>query len=232
MSHLSAARAHGWALKLPPDAPWVTVARHRRITLEDQSAMNLKYADVSADELRHGMTSPLRTVIDCARWLPLDVALAVADSALRNGDVTRDELRAAARQVRGKGAAQARQIASCADPRAANPFESVLRALVIESGALEVQPQVAVAAGGREWHPDLVDTQRCVVLEADSWTFHATREAHGRDCVRYNALTLAGWLVLRFTWEQVMLSPAYVLAVLATLPVNRSRRTKRRANVA
>jgi len=41
--------------------------------------------------------------------------------------------------------------------------------------------------------------------------------AHDRDCVRYNALTVAGWVVLRFTWSQVMQSPAYVIATLGRL---------------
>lgn len=35
------------------------------------------------------------------------------------------------------------------------------------------------------------------------------------DCVRYTALSLAGWTILRFSWEQVMRSPAYVRTVLA-----------------
>jgi hypothetical protein len=33
--------------------------------------------------------------------------------------------------------------------------------------------------------------------------------------VRYTELTLAGWRVLRFTWEQVMLHPEFVRGVLA-----------------
>jgi hypothetical protein len=43
-----------------------------------------------------GVTDPVRTVIDCARDLPFDEALAVADSALRSGKVGPDALRQAA----------------------------------------------------------------------------------------------------------------------------------------
>ena len=62
-----------------------------------------------------------------------------------------------------------------------------------------------------------------LVLEADSWTFHATRKAHRRDCARYNLLVIRGWRVLRFTWEQVLHDQAYVRWVLAELtrPVGR-----------
>ncbi|MBC2935058.1 DUF559 domain-containing protein [Nocardioides sp. zg-1228] len=66
-------------------------------------------------------------------------------------------------------------------------------------------------------HPDLVVPAPKVVLEADSWTFHATRGAHARDCARYNLLVLHGWRVLRFTWEQVRLERTYVRWTLAQL---------------
>jgi very-short-patch-repair endonuclease len=32
--------------------------------------------------------------------------------------------------------------------------------------------------------------------------------------VRYNALVVGGWTVLRFTWEQVMFSPQVVVATV------------------
>jgi very-short-patch-repair endonuclease len=48
------------------------------------------------------------------------------------------------------------------------------------------------------------------VLEADSHEFHTKRQDFDRDCRRYNALVVRGWLVLRFTWEQVMFEPQFV----------------------
>ena len=69
------------------------------------------------------------------------------------------------------------------------------------------------------------DERRRIVIEADSFEFHTSQEAHARDCVRYTATTVDGWLVLRFTWHQVMHSPAYVRAVLADM----IERTDRRA---
>ena len=107
-----------------------------------------------------------------------------------------------------------RRVLRHADGRAANPFESVLRALCIEAG-LMVVPQQAIDLGTGTVHPDLVAADLLLVLEADSWTFHATRAAHARDCARYNLLVIHGWRVVRFTWEQVMLDQAYVRWVLA-----------------
>lgn len=216
-SHLSAAQEHGWPVKTVPDRPWVTVRRKRHLDADTAATVHVVYADLRADEVRDGVTTPLRTVLDCARRLPFDEALAVADSALRAGDVKPDELRAAAARVRGPGAPACRRVASHATAKAANPFESVLRAIVLETGTLDVEPQTPVVARGRTWHPDLVDVRRRVVLEADSWEFHTGRDEHSRDCVRYTALSVAGWTVLRFTWEQVMQSPAYVRDVLREL---------------
>ncbi len=55
---------------------------------------------------------------------------------------------------------------------------------------------------------DLADETLELVLEADSFEFHGERAALSRDCERYDELVSRGWLVLRFTWEQVMLRPS------------------------
>jgi len=207
----SAAAHHGWPLKQQPEIPELAVPRGRSVAVERRDGVRVVWTDLGVDDVHDGVTNPLRTVVDCARRLPFDEALAIADSALRSGLVTRDELDAIV--VRGAGAAAVRKVVRHADGRSANPFESVLRALAIDAG-LDVEPQAAVDLGTGTVHPDLVDRSRSVVLEADSWTHHATRAAHRRDCARYNLLVLDGWRVFRFTWEQVMHDQAYVRWVL------------------
>jgi hypothetical protein len=88
---------------------------------------------------------------------------------------------------------------------------------------LAFEPQVVISEGGFVGRPDLVDVRRRLVAEADSFEFHGHRRALRRDCRRYTALTLLGWRVLRFSWEDVMLDPAYVRRTLvsaATVPVD------------
>src|SRR3546814_8170256 len=92
------------------------------------------YAGVAAEEASARITSVPRTVIDCARALPFDAALAVADSALRQGKVTRTQLHAAAEASPRSGRSKAVRVAREADRRAANPFESVLRAIALDRG--------------------------------------------------------------------------------------------------
>jgi very-short-patch-repair endonuclease len=72
---------------------------------------------------------------------------------------------------------------------------------------------VWVAETGRA---DLVDRTLGVVLEAESFEFHGLRRLLKRDCERYNAFVLDGWLVLRFAWEHVMFEPAYARDVLVS----------------
>jgi very-short-patch-repair endonuclease len=217
------AQLHGWEIPFASTTPWITVPRNSKARRSPR--YHLFWADLREES--KVCTSPLRTVIDCARRLPFPVALSVADSAIRHGDVDQHRLVLAAAEVRGKGAAQARRIALHASGRAANPFESVLRALAIEAG-FDVEPQVPIEVGDMTIHPDVVDRERRIVLEADSWEFHTGKDAHERDCWRYTILVCDGWLVLRFTWRQVMLQPEFVTACLERMV----ERTAQRANAA
>jgi very-short-patch-repair endonuclease len=211
VSHLSAAQLHGWELPFSPSLPWVSVPRNSRA--RGVRGCQLKWAELS--EERGYVTSPLRTVIDCGRVLPFPAALAVADSALRHGDVDAETLIRRAAGVRGKGAAEVRRVAEHASPMAANPFESVLRGIAIEAG-LAVQPQCPIPLGSIIVHPDMVDRGRRLVIEAESWEWHSGKEAFQRDCWRYTMLVVDGWVVLRFTWWQVMHDPDFVRSCLLT----------------
>ena len=221
VSHLSAAQHHEWELVWPPTEPWITVARTRKF--DSTEPANIIHGDL-ADEPGPVM-SKLATVIQCGRRLPFDQALAVADSALRRGDVLVGDLRSAAASVTGKGAPAARRVAAEANALAANPFESALRAVALDVPGLHVVPQHPIAMRDFVIHPDLVDVDRRIVLEADSWIHHASRAGHKSDCERYNFLVLDGWLLLRYVWEQVMLHPdqvhADLLKAVAARPLRR-----------
>ena len=196
---LSAAAHWGWKVKWPSRRPQVVIPTRP----EQPVDANLLCAVLPRTELDGWATSRLRTVLDCATELPFDEALAVADSALRSGDLTSEQLIAA---LPSDATAAVCRVIEHASPLAANPFESVLRAILIDAG-ISVVPQWATTIGGITFHPDLADPMNGIAVEANSWAHHASKLDHDQDCVRYNALVLGGWLVLRFTWEQVMFSP-------------------------
>lgn len=229
VSHLGAAAHWGWEIKAQPELPTVSVRRNRKLDPARAAGVTVRWTTWSEGEVVDLVTSPVRTVLDCARDLAFDEALCVADSALRHRSLTKEDLAEAAAVLRGPGSSRARRVVARADGRAANPFESTLRAIAIEEG-LDTVAQLGVAAGDFVVHPDVADLRRGLALEAESWTHHGKeREDFERDCARYNALVVAGWTVLRFTWEQVMWSPRYVRWVIRGVldDPGRSRRAQR-----
>jgi hypothetical protein len=207
LSHLSAAVHHGWKVRSTPGIPHLLLPTGRPAPT---SKAKFWFHDARRDELDGWATGPLLTVLLCARDLPFDAALTVADSALREKAVAHDELVVASSSWRGGNEECVRLVTSHANGLAKNPFESGLRAITIKA-KLEFIPQYEVRVGALTVHPDLVDPINGIILEADSWGFHADKEAHDRDCERYTMLTADGWIVLRFTYDQVMFQPGYVL---------------------
>lgn len=209
LSHLSAALHHGWKVKTIPTHTWVTIPRKRGALGCDTAGVHVHRSDVGPDESRERVTTPLRTVLDCARTLPFDEALTVADSALRSGKVGRDELRAAAAKAAGPGSVQVRRVAQHASDKADNPLESVLRALTIEVG-LELTPQLQVTESGMFAVVDLGNEDLLLIVEAEGYETHGTRKGLRRDCVRHTEFAVFGWTSLRYAYEDVMFEQEWV----------------------
>jgi very-short-patch-repair endonuclease len=203
-----AALYHGWEIKEVCDKPHIVVPKWRSIP--GCHPASIHRVNLRRDQISGMATSPETTLEQCMRWLPFDEALVIADSALRHG-FPPDDLRRIAQRGKGPRSPQMRRVAREASPLAANPFESVLRAIALDVRGLSVEPQVWVSP---EVRCDLVDSRLRVVLEADSFEWHGGRSALARDARRYNLLVTQGWLVLRFSWEDVMYDPRYVRDVL------------------
>lgn len=184
------------------------VGRGRKLTAEQRSL-----AHVHIGEVPRGVMDERATLEQCLRRLPFDEALAVADSTLRMG-FGRHRLEAIGMSARGPGSPRIRRVCDLADGRAANPFESVLRAIAADVPGLNVTPQVVISDGAFTARPDLVDPRLWLVLEADSFAWHGKRSALASDARRYNALVVRGWIVLRFSYEDVMFQPESVRATL------------------
>ena len=210
LSHLSAAQHHGWKVKTPPKRAWVTVRRNRKVDKDMRAVAEVHWADLRPEEVEDGVTTPLRTVVDCARALPFDEALAVADSALRAGAVDSLQLRTAAAALKGHGSRQARRVAAQADARSANPLESVLRAIVLDIPDIVVMLQHVVAEPGAFAVVDLADPGLRLILEAEGYEYHGSRDDWRKDCRRYSEIVSVRWWVLRFTYDDVMHHPERV----------------------
>lgn len=221
-----AALHHGWEVVDNPRRPQLVVPKDRRVSEDARSRLDLIWRDLGSDDHDGLATSPALTLDMCSRRLPFHRALAVADSALRAG-FRPARLDALARQARGPGSRQLRRVADAARGAAANPFESVLRAIALDVAGLNVTPQVLLTGPGWAIRPDLVDEELALVLEADSFEWHGGRAALDRDATRYNRLVAAGWSVLRFSWEAVMARPEEVRESLVAVVAQRTNRGRR-----
>ncbi|WP_345500925.1 DUF559 domain-containing protein [Pedococcus ginsenosidimutans] len=221
---ISAAAHWGWARMWEPRRPQVAVPRGRKVPPERQSAVDVRWRTVPPTDVVDGwVTSRERTLLDCAALLPFEQALAITDSALRAGSVSRSVLAARVADLPRVHRARARRVFAEASPLAANPFESALRAIALGVAGLDVRCQVRID-DDRGWvgRVDLADRNLRIVVEADSMEYHGEREAMDRDVERYTRLVGDGWLVLRFTWSQVMTRPGWVAQMLAKAVAQRS----------
>ena len=227
LSHRSAAQYWGWAQKAADGLPEVTVPRNRRVDRALRRTLIPHWSDLPDDAVVKGVvTSPLRTLVDCMRNLPIDEATSIVDSALRAGDITEAELLELARGTRGRGRARIIAVAERATGKAANVFESVLRAQADLVPGLNVVAQLPIRISKRLLlHPDLVDVENKIIIEAEGFEWHGKSAQLTRDCRRYNTFTLLGWQVIRVSWAMVMFNAAYVQRVLrAAVELGRSRR--------
>ncbi|MBO0841779.1 MAG: DUF559 domain-containing protein [Nocardioides sp.] len=210
---VSAALVWGWSVRHLPARPEVTVPAGRHLSRQRTKGITVRRLDLGAVDIDGPVTSRVRTVLDCARQLPFTDALCIADSALNHG-LDQQLLIATAEHTLGPRAAAARRIAHLAHGGAASLFESCLRAIAIQVPGLHVVPQVRIEQPTFLGRPDLVDEHLRVIIEADSFEWHGSRPALVADAQRYNRFVANGWVVLRFTWEDVMHNPAYVEEIL------------------
>ena len=61
---------------------------------------------------------------------------------------------------------------------------------------------------------DLAWPEVRLAVEVDGWETHGSREAFQDDRERDALMVAMGWRVLRFTWDDVVKRPGYVLDVI------------------
>jgi very-short-patch-repair endonuclease len=99
------------------------------------------------------------------------------------------------------------------------PPDSVLEIafarLVKREGLPEPDYQRWVEVGGRRYRIDAAWPDQMLAVEVDGWETRKTYRAFQSDTDRQNAITLAGWQFIRFTWTDVVRRPAYVARQIA-----------------
>ena len=150
ISHTSAARLRGWPLRrgLERTVRLTDPVQWRRGEGYVVSRAPLTAADRA---LRAGvpMTSPARTLVDCAREWPLDDAVVAMDAALLREHTTPGDLATAVGAARHwPGAPRAARAVSLADGRAESPLETRGRLGIVGSHLPVPQLQVEIRRSG------------------------------------------------------------------------------------
>ncbi len=166
-------------------------------------------------------TRPARTLVDLAGVLPpatLEVAL---DDALSRRLVSCAYLwrriEALGRQGRaGAGALNDLLADRTSDrPRSQSTFErrllGLLRAARLPLPCTQYEVRLP---GGRRAFLDVAYPEVLFAIEADSYRHHSSRTDWGQDRTRNNLLIAAGWRILPVTWDDIVLRPAELVALV------------------
>lgn len=153
------------------------------------------------------MTAVPVTVLDAAVELGQD-GTQFLDRALQRR-VRFDNLsRAHTRTLGRRGSAAAGRLLVGAADRAASAAERLAIALLRKANVSGWRQHYMV--GGYEL--DLAFPERQVAIEVDGWAYHHDATTFQADRRRQNAVVLAGWTILRFTWHDLNQRPADVVA--------------------
>ncbi|MEV1147441.1 DUF559 domain-containing protein [Micromonospora sp. NPDC049799] len=171
------------------------------------------------DRTRFGglpVTTPLRTAFDLGRQPPLAEAVVAVDALLRRRVVKLPALADyAVRRAGWPGMPQFRRVLALAEPLSESPMETRLRLLLLDAGLgpIVAQHDVLDARGRFVGRVDLAWPALRVAVEYDG-DHHRERAHFRQDVARLNALRAAGWLVLRFTADDVLRHPARTIALV------------------
>lgn len=176
------------------------------------------------------VTNPERTLLDLAAVLGESRLGTVLDQAHRRGltsyDLVADRLEVMAR----KGKPGVKKLRRVLEIRLGGNYvsDSTLETLLIKllddadlmPPDLQYRPPWLKQTNGRV---DLAYPAELVVVEGDSRRWHGTPEAFQADRLRDNLAQAAGWVILRFTWEDITQRPSYVVSLVRTVLSKRSR---------
>ncbi|MFI5832340.1 DUF559 domain-containing protein [Micromonospora sp. NPDC051300] len=161
------------------------------------------------------VTTPLRTAFDLGRQGARAEALVAVDALLRRRVVELPALRAYAADRPGwPGTSLLREVLALAEPSSESPMETRLRLLLLDAGLGPLTAQHKMRHGGRFLaRVDLAWPALRIAVEYDG-DHHRERTQFRRDVARLNALRFAGWIVLRFTADDVLRHPDATVALV------------------
>ena len=204
----SAARFYELPTLIPDPAPHLGVP-HRRGAARDTNATLSRlvvhreraWTPPAATEVP---LAPLGEVLARAlRCLRPREAIVMIDAALKRGAITSREIEG---RLAGPGSVDARITLQQCDGGSRSVIESLAR-LTLKGAGFTVRAGVWVPRVGEV---DLL-VDECVVVECDGFEYHSGRREYREDRRRDRELVAQGYVVLRFTYEEIMNAPEKVI---------------------
>lgn len=221
VSHHTAARLHGIPLVSEPDTEHITIPFDSR--RPHRGLLTVHCHDLEPEEVCQldgvPATSPMRTCFDLLFGADELTALWACEHAVRSGSVKlpylRDRVDAASK---APSIRRARQRVELVEPRSESPLETAARLVFIRAKlpAPCVQEPILDDSGREVYRLDLSYPKYRVGIEFDGRSAHERPGALLADRWRQNYLAGRGWIVLRFTWADVMGRPGYVVSTVRT----------------
>ncbi len=226
-----------------PGAPTVLVPRDAGIGVGLRGGVKLRACNVDPGRIVLGpgsipVTDPLLTAVHVAamprtslaqmmvllcggmrRHLSRSIGDPSTLTELTGQEKTRAELSGdlldAAIRADVRGRRRVLDVVSFVDPRLETALESISWARFIEAGIELPRPQVWLAgASGRSWRVDFLFGSH-VVGECDGAVKYGEATSLWREKKRQADLEAAGYIVVRWTWEEIVFRPHVVLARIA-----------------
>lgn len=162
------------------------------------------------------MTTVPHTVLDAAAHLGLEEGARLMDRALQQGRVALPILeRLQEGRSRRRGTPVVARLLALAAGGAVSEAERRAHAAMTGAGLVGwvANLDLDLPGYGRAI-ADVAFQREKVIVEVDGWAYHRDLRAFLRDARRQNALTAAGWIVVRTNWHQIVGSPEEFLDVL------------------
>ena len=162
--------------------------------------------------------SATRAVIDLARTESAERLTTALDSALRNGLTSEEFMHGRIAALRGSGRYGIPRLLDVIDgaelSRGGHSWlERRFLELIGNAGLPRPRTQqVLTRTRNRTVRVDCSFVDVPLVVELLGYRWHRTKDQMARDAERINALQLAGYLVMQFTYERIALQPKFVVA--------------------
>jgi very-short-patch-repair endonuclease len=209
-----ASAAWWWGLtKLEPALVEVILPRAVRRRAPAGVSMLRRDLDPRDRTVRHGVavTALPLSALHGAVALGSPAGPMMLDRALQRQCRFDEVLAAYHRQLGSHRSAGARRLMAAAGDRAAAESERRFIRLLKGADIHGWTVNAALVVRGADYFPDFCFRSERLIVELDGWAWHHSPDRFRHDRHRQNDLMLAGWIVLRFTWFDLVERPDWVL---------------------